>query len=203
MKKNIILLGSGGHAKSCIDVIETNKLFKIAGLIGKTGKTEKIYNYRIIGTDSQLQKIKRNFSNVLIAVGQIKSAEKRVKLFEKAKKLGFKFPTIISPRAYVSRRAKIGAGSIIMHGVVINANAVVGKNCIINTKSIIEHDVIVGDHCHVSTGAILNGSVLLGKKSFVGSGSVIKDGVKIGSNCVVGANTFLRKNLSNNKIFKK
>ena len=48
MKKNIILLRSGSHAKSCIDVIETNKLFKIAGLIGKTGKTEKIYNYRII-----------------------------------------------------------------------------------------------------------------------------------------------------------
>ena len=34
--KKIILIGAGGHAKSCIDVIESlNKKFKIAGLIEK------------------------------------------------------------------------------------------------------------------------------------------------------------------------
>jgi len=31
----IILIGAGGHARSCIDVIELSGLFKIAGLVEK------------------------------------------------------------------------------------------------------------------------------------------------------------------------
>ena len=34
MKSEIILIGAGGHALSCIDVIETHGLYRIAGLVG-------------------------------------------------------------------------------------------------------------------------------------------------------------------------
>ena len=43
-RKNIILIGAGGHATSCIDVIETTNKFKIIGLIDKKNK-----NYLKIG----------------------------------------------------------------------------------------------------------------------------------------------------------
>ena len=33
-KSEIILIGAGGHAISCIDIIEQQDKFKIAGLIG-------------------------------------------------------------------------------------------------------------------------------------------------------------------------
>ena len=42
-RKNIILIGAGGHATSC-DVIETTNKFKIIGLIDKKNK-----NYLKIG----------------------------------------------------------------------------------------------------------------------------------------------------------
>ena len=33
--KKILIFGAGGHANSCIDVIEAENKFKIIGLIGK------------------------------------------------------------------------------------------------------------------------------------------------------------------------
>ncbi|MBI4309254.1 MAG: acetyltransferase, partial [Candidatus Omnitrophica bacterium] len=33
VKKNLILIGGGGHCKSCIDVIESENKFKIAGIV--------------------------------------------------------------------------------------------------------------------------------------------------------------------------
>jgi len=36
--KKIILLGGGGHCKSCIDVIENENIYKIAGIIDKKKK---------------------------------------------------------------------------------------------------------------------------------------------------------------------
>ena len=162
-----------------------------------------VFGYPVLGTDQEIKKISKKIKYALISVGQIKISKIRINLYKKAINAGFKMPVIKSPYAYVSPRAKIGKGTIIMHGAVVNANAIIGKNCIINTSCIVEHDVIIADHCHVSTGAILNGRVSLGKGSFVGSGSVVREKVKIGNNCVIGANTFLRQNLAPGTIYKK
>jgi sugar O-acyltransferase (sialic acid O-acetyltransferase NeuD family) len=202
--QKIILIGAGGQARACIDVIEQCKQYHIAGLIRKKGKmASAVFGYPVLGTDQEIKKISKKIKYALISVGQIKISKIRINLYKKAINAGFKMPIIKSPHAYVSPRAKIGKGTIIMHGAVVNANAIIGQNCIINTNSIVEHDSFVGDHCHVSTGAILNGKVVLGRGSFVGSGCVIKEEIKIGNNCVVGANSFLRRNLNSGTIYKK
>ena len=40
--KKIIVVGSGGHAKACIDVIEKQKKFKILGIIENIKSKKKI-----------------------------------------------------------------------------------------------------------------------------------------------------------------
>ena len=176
--KKIILIGAGGHAHACIDVIEQCKKYSIVGLIDIKKSAPKVFDYPVLGTDKKLKKISKKIKYAFISVGQIETSIIRINLYKKAVKAGFKLPIITSPYAYVSPRAKIGKGTIIMHGAVVNANAIIGKNCIINTGCIIEHDVIVEDHCHISTGVILNGKVFLGRESFVGSGSVVKEELK-------------------------
>ena len=202
--QKIVLLGAGGHAHACIDVIEQCKKYRIVGLIGKKEQmARKILGYSLLGTDKELKRISKKIKHAIVCVGQIKTSKIRIDLYNKAIEAGFKLPIIKSPYAYVSPLAKIGEGTIIMHGAIVNANAVVGKNCILNTKCIIEHDTVVRDHCHVSTGAILNGKVFLGKGGFVGSGSVVKEEVKIGNYCVISGNSFLKKNLTTGTIYKK
>ena len=34
-KKGIFIIGAGGHAKTCIDIIESGKIFKILCLVDK------------------------------------------------------------------------------------------------------------------------------------------------------------------------
>ena len=193
----IILIGGGGHCKSCIDVTEMQNKFKIIGLIDKKNKFFSL-NYKIIGADRDLKKFSKKIKYALVVTGYIKNSKIRENLFKKVKKYGFRFPTIISPLSYVSRHASIGEGTIVMHGSIINAGAKIGKNCIINSRALVEHDAFIGDHCHLSTGSIVNGGVIIKKNSFVGSGAVIKQDIKIGKNCFINANSFLSKNLKDN-----
>ena len=154
----IILIGSGGHARACIDVIELSGQFKIAGFIEKDeASIQNNLGYSIIGTDGDLNALRKIYTNVMVTVGQIKSPLTRIKLYQLLQEMEFTLPVIISPRAYVSKHAQIGDGTIVMHDAIINANARIGENCIINNKALIEHDAVIGDHCHISTGAILNG----------------------------------------------
>ena len=201
-KPSLILIGAGGHARSCIDVIEQQGQYQIAGLIGMPDevKTQHL-GYSVIGTDNDLPELTKTCQYALITVGQIKTAEHRIRLYQHAIQLGFQLPIIIAPTAHVSRHARLGEGSIVMHGAIINAGARVGNNCIINTGALIEHDVTVKDNCHISTGSILNGDVTVGAGSFIGSCSVIKEGVAIGKSCLVGMGLTVRHNLSDYAIF--
>jgi len=185
--ETILLVGAGGHAKACIDVIEQQKMFEVIGLVGDENETGgTILGYPIIGTDAELPKLFKQSANALVTTGQIKTPETRIRLFDLLTQAGFNLPSVISPQAYVSNHAKIGSGSIVLHGAIVNAGAVIGDNCIINSRSLVEHDAMVGHHCHISTGAIINGDVSIGSGTFVGSGSVVRESIVIGERCVIG-----------------
>jgi sugar O-acyltransferase (sialic acid O-acetyltransferase NeuD family) len=178
VKPQLILIGAGGHCAACIDVIEQEDKFEIAGIVDINQSARDLLGYPLLGHDDDLAKLKLSYDHAFIAIGQIKSPAIRIRLFDYAKSLGFKLPVIISPRAYVSKHAKIGNGTIVMHDALINAGAIVGDNCIINTKSLIEHDVVIENNCHISTAAIVNGSAIVKQGSFVGSNAVTKESVK-------------------------
>lgn len=201
MKKKLILIGAGGHAESCIDVIEKNKKYKIVGLIGTKSEIGKsVLGYKVIGTDLDIKLLSRKIKYAIITIGQIKTAEKRKRIYNLMKSLNFKFPSIISPLAYVSKFSKIGDGTIVMHFALINSNTKIGNNCIINSKSLVEHGTNIGNHCHISTSAIVNSGVKIDDEVFIGSSSCIKQNLKIGKRSVIAMGSKILKNVPKGEI---
>src|SRR5688572_30350236 len=132
--ESILLLGAGGHARACIDVIEQEGRFFVGALVGLPNEIgTNVLGYAVVGTDANVEEALRAHPAALVTVGQIKTPELRMRLFAEIERLGAKTPTIVSPRAYVSRHARIGPGTIVMHGAVVNAGAIVGRNCIVNS----------------------------------------------------------------------
>ena len=152
--------------KDSIDTIKEN--------IGK-----KILDYEVIGCDDNLETIFLSCKNAIITVGQIKTNDLRVKLFDKSKNIGFNLPVIISSLAYVSKHSFIEEGTVIMHHALVNANVKIGKNCIINSKALIEHDCIIGNNCHISTASVINGGVVVKDNTFFGSNATSKQVIEI------------------------
>ena len=199
MKEKIILIGGGGHCKACIDVIELSGHFHIEGIVDMPDKLhQKLLGYKIIATDDDLPQLVKINENFLITLGQIKSPEKRMRIFQILKELKAKLPVIISPLAYISQHAQINEGTIIMHHAMINAGAKIGQNCIINSKALIEHDAVIADHCHIATGAIINGGVKVGSGTFLGSNAVCKEYIEIGEYAVIGCGARIIKNIPTN-----
>lgn len=201
--KSLVLIGNGGHCKSCIEVVETSKEFKIKGIIVRPeDQTKKFLNYQVIGDDDDINKCIDKNDQALICVGQIKSPEKRIILFDYLVKNKITLATIKSNTSLISKYASVGDGSCVMHKVVINAGAKVGVNCILNTNSLIEHDTTIGNHCHISTGAIINGGVEIGNGCFLGSGVIIREGVKIGADSIISAGEVVMNDVPPKTIFK-
>ena len=92
MIKEIILVGGGGHCKACIDVIELKGIHRIAGIVDVTEKlNRKILGYRVIATDDDIPRLAKEYRYFLVTVGQIKSPERRIRIFKKLKSSSKRF----------------------------------------------------------------------------------------------------------------
>jgi sugar O-acyltransferase (sialic acid O-acetyltransferase NeuD family) len=194
--RNVVLIGAGGHAKVCIEIIEMTGEFSVAEIVGQEPEVGlRISGLEIKHTDADLALLRNKYDYAFIGFGQIHNPEPRKAIYSKLLNLGYQIPTIISKHAIVSSNAKIGAGSIVMNGAILNADSKVGKNAIINSAALIEHDVVVGDNCHVSTRVTINGSSKIGQGTFIGSGTVIRNGIEIGENSFVGMGSVITESL--------
>lgn len=198
---NLLIIGAGGHANSCLEVILNQKLYNVIGFTDN--KKRKLKNFKVLGGDRDIHKFKKNCDNIHIGIGSFKDIKMRWLIFQRAKKLNFNFPKILSPNSLISNSATIGEGSIVMNHCIINTNVIIGKNVIINNKSLIEHDVTIGNNSNISTGVIVNGGVTIGENVFIGSGSVIRENICIPSNTIVGMGSIVLKNIKKKIYFNK
>ena len=193
----LILMGGGGHCRSAIDVIEAEGSHHIIGVLEQPAfEGDDVMGYPILGGDDALADLVGHGVGVLVTTGQIKTSKIRERLFALAKQASASLPVIVSPHAYCSRRADIGAGTMVMHGAVVNAACRVGENCIVNSMALLEHDVLIGDHTHIATGARVNGGVKIGPRCFIGSGAVLHNNIEIGEGAIIPAGTVVRSSVS-------
>ena len=194
MEKNLILIGGGGHCKSVIDVAESAG-YKILGILDRPEEVgKKVLAYEVIGIDDDIpQYIDK--AEFVITVGFIKNPSLRIKLYNKVLEAGGKLATLVASTAYVSKYARIGQGTVVMHKSFVNAGAEIGENVIVNTFANIEHDTYIGNQCHISTGVMVNGDCKVSDNCFIGSQSVLSNSISICSDVVIGAGSFVRKSI--------
>ena len=192
-KDDLIIIGSGGHARVVIDTAEQSG-FNILGIIDINYKNndEKIIGYNVIGNFTALSKFVPNKTSVIIALGDSKL---RSKFFYICLEHGYNLPSIIHPTSIISKHVNIGKSVFINAGVIINSEVYIGDDCIINTGAIIDHECNIGKHCHIGPGVKVAGRVRIGEHTFVGIGSTIIDKITIGNNVMIGAGSVIIRDI--------
>lgn len=113
-----------------------------------------------------------------------------------------RFATLIHPFSWVAPDVRIGAGSLVCAGVVIQPGASVGRQCIVNTSSSIDHDCILEDFVHISPGAHLAGGVVVREGAHVGIGATVIQTLEIGAWSVVGGGAAVVRSVPSNVVVK-
>lgn len=201
LMKKIVLIGSGGHAKSIVDTIERLEDLQIEGFIDY--KEDVLYRgYQIIGSDDDLSCVyQKGIRNAFICVGFLGQSNLRNSIYEKIKANYFELPSIIDPSCILAKDVCIGEGSFVGKHAIINSASSVGKMCIVNSNAVIEHDCTIDDFSHISVSATICGGVKIGYNTMIGANATVIQGVKIGNNAIVGAGTTVLKDIGDNEIY--
>ncbi len=184
MKKNIVVMGAGGHAKVCIELLRTMGE-NVACCIGGPDSPPTCLYLPVLKGDENLALLRsQGYSRLFIAIGSNKI---RGRLGALALEQGYQLINAISPHAVISPSARLGFGVAVMAGVVINAETRIGHLSIINTSASVDHDCQIGQVVHIAPQCALSGNVAVGNYSFLGIGSKVIPDVNIGENVMIGA----------------
>jgi len=202
--KNIVIFGSGDHAKVIFYEIIKIKKYNIIGFIDNKNVNRVIAsykkkNYKVLGKISEFKKKKINFCGI-IGVGSNFIREKILIEVEKNIK-DFFWEKIISKNSQISKNAIIGEGSFVASGSIICNGTKIGNHCIINTGSFIDHDNVFENFSSTGPRVTCGGNVKVGKYSHLGIASTINNNIQIGYNTVVGGASFVNKTCKNNSTY--
>lgn len=192
----VAIIGAGGHGRVIASVLQARN-HAVAGFIDN--QPQENLPFPLLGNDEDVSTLFREgkISSFIIGLGSVKGGSPiRAKLFDEMLEKGLTPSVAIHPMATLSPGVKIGAGSVVMAGSIVNTGTTIGKNSIVNTGAIIDHDGAIGDHVHIAPGATLSGNVTIGDHSLIGVGSVIRQGLAIGKNVTLGAGSVAVKDMA-------
>lgn len=194
-KTKIVVFGAGGHAKVVLDIIKSLERYAVVGLLDASmelyGTTR--WGYKVLGGHDQFAALqKRGIKCLIVALGDNRQ---RQAVFEDAVKAGLEPIIVVHPSAQLGSGVKIGLGTLLVAGTVVNIDAVIGENVIINTGATVDHDCRIGSHAHLSPGVHLAGNVTVGELTHIGIGAVVLPNCTIGRDCVVGAGAVVLENV--------
>ena len=179
----LIIIGASGHGKVIADIavklgyeniafLDDNKAIKDCAGFPVVGKTDEA-----ITMDG----------DKVVAIGNAAIRERISK--------NIKTVSLIHPDASISRRVKIGEGTVVMAGAIINSDTVIGAGCIINTGASVDHDCVIDKYCHVAVGAHIAGTCHIGEKTWIGAGATVSNNIDICQETVIGAGTVVVKSI--------
>jgi sugar O-acyltransferase (sialic acid O-acetyltransferase NeuD family) len=179
----VVVIGNGGHSRSCIDAWSATSSLQPIGCTGFD--PAEVSEIPYLGTDDALPDLlARGHRHVFVALG---NSEPRERCIRHAVELGFVAHTLVSDSAQIARTARIGAGTAVLRGAIVGAFTEVGEGVIINTGVSIDHNCVIGPYAHIAPGTHLAGCVEIGAHTMLGVGVSVVPGIKIGLGATVGA----------------
>lgn len=200
MSKPVLVLGASGHAAVVVEMLRQLN-YDIVGLVAQEQPAAHpvFDNLAWYLSDDDVLSFDKESIFLVNAIGSLPGKNIRFKIYDKFKKLGYRFATLAAPSAIVSEYATLSEGVQVMPGAIVNVNAYIGENSIVNSGAIVEHDCLIGPHNHIAPGAVLSGGVVTKKYVHIGTGAKIIQDIHIGERTTVGAGVTTTKNLDSNK----
>lgn len=155
MDKNLLILGAGQYGHVVKEIAEDTGIFDKIDFLDDFAPSA-------IGRFDEIEKFKTEYKNAVVALG---NADLREKLIGNLILAGYNLPAIISPKAYVSKSAKLGYNTIIEPLAIVNTESEIGNGTFICAGAIVNHNVKIGECCLLQCGSVVPANSVVAPKT--------------------------------------
>lgn len=169
-RDGLLILGAGGHGQVVAEAAELMGNWKQIFFLDDSFNEKEVMGDRLVAKINDYNKFNSNDYDAIVAVG---NNSVRRKLLLQLKSSGFNVPTIIHPKAFVSKYSIIGSGTVVLANATINTNTKIGDGCIININVTIDHDCVINNWTHVCSASVIRSYAKVGENVNIGAAAYI------------------------------
>lgn len=187
--KRLLIVGAGGHGRSVAEAVLAAGLYELAGFVDDAAPgLQQVWSWPVVATTADLSRCRPHAQAAIVAIGNNRL---RAELQQRLQTAGFELATVLHPRAMVSPRAVIGAGTAVMAGAIVGTEAQLGAGVIVNAGAVVDHHCRVEDFGHLGVNAAMAGGSVLGRSAWMQAGCVLGYGVRVEEGAVLPPGTAL------------
>lgn len=160
--KRLVILGSGGYGHTVADV--AHQLDYSTVVLDDSDSAHPLSSFSSYISDD---------TTFIPAFG---NNSFRMEWINRIEESGGQLATLIHPTAYVSPKASIACGTVILPHAIVNTDVVINRGCIINLGAIVDHGCILEEGVHIAPGAIVKGENRIEKCSKIEADEVVERG---------------------------
>ena len=164
--EKLLLIGAGGFGRVVLEHASTH--YDCAFL--DDAEVTCVDEAPIIGKIEDMECFFPEYKMIVVTIGDNALREK---IYKRAAAIGYTFPNIIHPSAYISPHAHIGSGCVILNNAVVQNNARCGNGCILNPGVELHHDSTIGSYCLIYTNSVIRSLTSVGDRVWIGSNATI------------------------------
>ena len=176
-KIRLLVVGAGGHGRSVVEAAELSGQFEVVGLLDDSLHAgDRVVGVTVLGPVVSMAHHRAGADKAIVAIG---NNTVREKLMQQLAAAGFKWATVVHPRAIVSPNAVVGAGAAVMAGAIVGTEACLGVSSIVNCGAVVDHHATIEDFGHLGVNASMAGGTVLGRGVWMQAGAALGYGVRV------------------------
>ena len=186
----LLLVGAGGFGRETAQAVrainEERPTWDLLGFLDDSPDLQghEVDGIPVIGTIESSDR----FPHALLVVctGHPGNYFSRKRLVTRMGLPSTRYATLIHPTAVVPFPADVGAGTVLLAGVVFTTRVRIGAHVAMMPGAVLTHDDLVADYVTMGAGVRLAGRVTIGEGAYIGAGALIREDLSVGAWALIG-----------------
>jgi len=199
----VIIVGDGETAELAYEYLTHDSPHEVVAFCVERqyGKKDQLFGLPVIHFEEMNNLYPPDKYEAFVAISYTQLNRVRRRLYQEAKKKGYKFVSYVSSHAFVWRNVEVGENCFIMENNVLQYAVRVGNNVVLWSGNHVGHQSVIRENVFVSSHVVISGYCEIGENCFLGVNSCIANNVKIAKDCLIGMGAVVHKDTEERKVY--
>ncbi len=197
----VFLVAAGGLAREVLAGARMHGLLDVRGFLDESPQLRgrEVDGVPVLGGLEVAAREPR--TQVVVCAGRGAAREAIVERLAAAGVTADRYATYVDPSVRVPDGSSIGAGSVLLAGVVLTTAVRIGRHVVVMPQATFTHDDVVEDFATVAAGVSLGGGVRIGRAAYLGMNASVREGVRVGARVTIGMGAAVLKDVPDGEVW--